>query len=203
MANLQGPPHTACLPSKARPAAQRPGTQLKGLTAGIIPAGQGAHPQTGGSSHILALLYSLPSSHLLTHTLSPRSHTICFRLCTGCSSFLECPSYPAYLSNSFPSFKTSGQLLCEVLPQHLVCPHCSIMPTSASLAALQPFILQIFTEHLPCCRHRAGDGEAKPRPSSIRPGYGSASPYKPLPGGQTERGAREGPQEVMRPQLDI
>lgn len=98
-----------------------------------MPAGQGAHPQIGSSSYIQVLLSSLPSGHFLTHTLSPRSHTICFRVCTGCSfcSFcLECPSHCTSLSNSYPSFKTPGELylLWEVLPWHLVHPLHSIMP---------------------------------------------------------------------------
>lgn len=87
-----------------------------------------------------ALFSSLASSHVLTQTLRPQSHTVRFRVWMGCSFFLECLSHPTYLSNSYPSFKTPDQLylLRGVLSQHLVCLDSSNTPPSASASRAAP-----------------------------------------------------------------
>lgn len=133
-------------------------------------------------------------------------NTICFRVCTGCSFCLECPSHAAYLSNSYSPFKTPGQLylLWEVLPQTPVHPHYSITPTLGfpGCSSNRSFYKYLFSLCLvPGTAQGAED--TRPRLNSVRPGHGSLSPCEPLPGGADREGASEGPQGVMGLQLGI
>lgn len=149
-----GPPSsTACLASKPRPAAQRHGTQLR-MALELLASFQKASVPTPRSEVLPTSRPFSPASPLATSPTYPKHHL--FQSLHRPSLWNALPTLPICPTLTHPT-KTQVRCICSG--------KCSLNTLSFLEASachfllpwmlLQPFILQIFVEHVPCSRHSA------------------------------------------------
>lgn len=147
------------LPSTARPAARRPGTQPKGLIAGLLPAGQVPAPRSKGPSTCRPFSPALPPA-MCSHRPYTPNHTPSVSGCgwdapSSWNAFPTLPICPTLIHPSKPQISsTSSEESSLSTWSVLTAPTHRPLPLPPELL-LQPLILQILPEHLPCSRHSA------------------------------------------------